>query len=100
MPATGRQPLPQILQWTPIGRVFVFFLAAMSIWCLLAQFYGLCTMRAFTFLILIPATAILIGVAFLDRARGNGQLCRAIIIGAIGGLFAACAYDLFRLPFV
>jgi hypothetical protein len=72
----------------------------MSIWCLLAEFYGLCSMRTFTFVVLLPATAALIGLAVLDRIKGDGRLWQGILIGAVAGLVAACAYDLFRLPFV
>jgi hypothetical protein len=78
----------------------VFFLAATSIWCLLAEFYGLCSMRLFTFWILMPATAALIVLAVADRARGDGLLWRGVMIGAIAGFLAACAYDGFRIPFV
>jgi hypothetical protein len=92
--------LPPVLQWTLPGRALVFFLSATSIWCLLAEFYGLCSMRTFTFWILIPATLLLIAMAFLDLAKGDRRLWRAVIIGAIGGLLAAVAYDLFRIPFV
>ena len=82
------------------GRVVVFFLAAMSIWCLLAEFYGLCSMQTFTLYVLIPATALLVFIAVFDLVRGDRQLWRAVVIGAVGGLLAAFAYDLFRLPFV
>jgi hypothetical protein len=89
-----------LYQWTPIGRGIVFFLAATSIWCLLAEFYGLCSMRTFTFAILVPSTAVLIGMAVLDYFKGDRRLVRAVIIGSIGGFVAAVAYDLFRLPWV
>ena len=92
--------LPAVLRWTPVGRTVVFALAASSIWCLLAEFYGLCSMRTFTFAVLIPATIVLIAIALIDRARGDGQIWRAVLIGSIGGFAAACAYDLFRLPWV
>src|SRR5882757_7830719 len=92
--------LPPVLQWTPAGRFVVFFLSATSIWCLLAEFYGLCSMRTFTLWILIPATILLIAMALLDFTKGDRRLWRAVIIGAVGGLLAAFAYDLFRLPFV
>jgi hypothetical protein len=92
--------LPPVLQWSPAGRAIVFFLSATSIWCLLAEFYGLCSMRAFTLWILIPATVLLIAMAILDLAKGDRRLGRAVLIGSIGGLLAAFAYDLFRLPFV
>src|SRR5688500_17664981 len=91
---------PQVLSWSPVGRAVVFLLSATSIWCLLAEFYGLCSMQTFTLLVLIPATALLIGIALWDRARGDGRLWQAVLIGAIGGFAAACAYDLFRMPFV
>lgn len=57
-------------------------------------------MRTFTFVVLIPATVLLIDMALLDRAMGDGQLWRAVLIGTMGGFAAACAYDLFRMPWV
>ncbi|MDB5289505.1 MAG: hypothetical protein JWL69_746 [Phycisphaerales bacterium] len=95
-----RSNLPAVLRWTPLGRAVVFFLAAASIWCLLVEFYGLCSMRTFTLYVLIPATIVLVLMALLDFARGDRRLFRAVMIGAIGGLIAAFAYDIFRLPFV
>jgi hypothetical protein len=92
--------LPPVLQWTPAGRAVVFFLSATSIWCLLAEFYGLCSMRTFTLWILIPATILLIAMALFDLLKGDRRLWRAVLIGSIGGLLAAFAYDIFRLPFV
>ena len=89
-----------MLQWSVAGRALVFLLAATSIWCLLAEFYGICSMRTFTFAVLMPATAALVVIAVLDRVKGNGRLWRAVLIGAAGGFLAACAYDLFRLPWV
>jgi hypothetical protein len=86
--------------WTLPARVVVFLLAATSIWCLLADFYGLCPMRTFTLAILMPATVALIGLAVWDRLRGAGLLWRGVVIGAVAGLVAAIAYDVFRLPFV
>jgi hypothetical protein len=94
------QYFPALLSWSLPSRLVVFILSATSIWCLLAEFYGLCTMQLFTFAILIPATVALIGLALVDRTRGNGLLWRGVVIGAIAGLLAACAYDLFRIPFV
>lgn len=91
---------PTLLGWNWPSRAIVFLLAATSIWCLLAEFYGLCSMRLFTFWILIPATAALVVLAIVDRARGDGLLWRGVVIGAVAGFAAACAYDLFRIPFV
>jgi hypothetical protein len=100
MPSTPLPPTRAIYQWTPLGRFVTFFLAATSIWCLLAEFYGLCSMRTFTFAILLPATALLLLITALDFFNGDRRLCKAVLIGAIGGLLAALAYDLFRIPWV
>lgn len=76
-------------------RLLVFLLASTSFACLLGQFYGLWPMRAFACLVLPPATALLVWLAL----RGGPQ--RAwIVTGALGGVVAAVAYDLYRLPFV
>ena len=86
--------------WNAQGRCVVFLLAASSIACLLADFYGLCPMRIFTPFVFLPALLALCGFALMDRTRGNGELWRAVWIGLLGGLVAAVAYDVFRLPFV
>jgi hypothetical protein len=86
--------------WTKAGRLLVFLLAASSIACLLFDFYHLCPMRLFTLFIFLPAMAVLIGLALQDHRRGDGQLWRAVLIGLAGGILAAVAYDIFRLPFV
>ena len=86
--------------WNTWGRLVVFVLAASSIACLLAEFYGLCPMNVFTAFIFLPALVLLVMFAVFDRRRGDGQLWRAIWVGITGGLIAAIAYDLFRLPFV
>jgi len=86
--------------WTPINRGVVFFLSAMSIWCLLAEFYGLCTMRTFTLYVFLPATALLVIIAAADAAVGDRRLLRNVLVGAAAGLLAAFSYDVFRLPFV
>jgi hypothetical protein len=75
-------------------------LAATSIGCLLAEFYRLCPMRAFTLFIFAPALAALAAAAVADRWWGDQQLWRAVTIGVAAGLIAAVAYDAFRLPFV
>lgn len=87
-------------RWTPGFRIVVFLLASTSLGCLLADFYGVCSMRFFTVAIFLPATLVLAGLAIDDSRRGDGRLCRAILIGLGGGLLAAVAYDTFRLPFV
>jgi hypothetical protein len=87
-------------QWTPLGRTITFVLAASSIWCLLAEFYKLCSMRTFTFAVLIPATALLVLITILDYFKGDRRLFKAVMIGACGGFLAAVAYDTFRIPWV
>jgi hypothetical protein len=86
--------------WTAAGRWVVFLLAASSIACLLFDFYRLCPMRTFTLFIFAPAMVILFGFAIFDRVQADGMLWRAVLIGFVGGLLAAVAYDIFRLPFV
>jgi len=86
--------------WTAGGRWLVFAFAASSIACLLFDFYRLCPMRIFTPYVFLPATILLLVVAVFDRVRGDGQLWSAVLIGLVGGLLAAAAYDVFRLPFV
>src|SRR5450755_4093502 len=76
-------------------RFFVWVLAFLSFACLLGQFYGLWSMRIFGCTVLPPATATLAWLAW------RGEPARAWIVqGALGGLVAAVAYDLYRLPFV
>jgi hypothetical protein len=89
-----------LLGWSLPARVAVFFLSASSIWCLLAEFYGICSMRRFTAAVLVPATLLLVAWAVWDRTGRQRQLWRWCVIGGLAGLLAACAYDLFRLPFV
>ncbi len=88
------------LSWTRSARVLIFFLAAASIWCLLSEFYGLCSMRTFTFWILIPATIAIIAIAACDRVAGDRRLWTNVMLGSFAGFIAAVAYDVFRLPFV
>jgi hypothetical protein len=81
-------------------RIIVFLLASMSIACLLAEMYRLCPMRPFTLAVFLPACCALVAIALYDRLRGDGRLCRMILIGATAGFAAAVSYDIFRLPFV
>lgn len=86
--------------WSPAFRVAVFILAATSIWSLLIEFFGWCSMRNFTLFVSLPALVALCGLALADRAVGTRRLWRAALVGATAGLAAAVAYDVFRLPFV
>lgn len=95
-----RSSFRAFLTWSPPGRTLVFFLAASSIWSLLSEFYRICSMQRFTLYVEIPATAALILIALIDLAKGDRRLWRAVVIGAVGGLLAALAYDLYRLPWV
>jgi hypothetical protein len=93
-------PPSRVNYWDTRGRWIVFVLAASSIACLLADFYGVCPMRLFTPFIFLPALIALLAFAVLDRVRGDRRLWRAVWIGLVAGLLAAVAYDVFRLPFV
>ena len=83
-------------------RATVFTLAFLSFACLLGQFFGLWSMHVFGCRVLPPATALLALIAW--RARGEkagvGSAHTWIVQGALGGVVAAVAYDLYRLPFV
>lgn len=83
-------------------RSLVFTLAFLSFACLLGQFYGLWSMHVFGCWVLPPATLLLGVIAYLARARPAG-VCSPftwVVEGAIGGVVAAVAYDLYRLVFV
>ena len=86
--------------WSPGCRLAVFALASTSILSLLSEFYGVSSMRTFTFLISLPAMIALLAGALFDRATGSQRLWRGIVVGSLAGLVAAFAYDIFRLPFV
>lgn len=86
--------------WTGPGRLAVFLLGASSIAALLSEFYGLWPMRAFTLAAFLPALTVLGALACWDRVRGGGGLWTGVATGAVAGLCAALAYDIFRLPFV
>ena len=77
-------------------RALIFTLGATSFACLLGEMYGVWDMRAFACLVFPPALAALVWFA----VRKGGKRARWIATGAIAGIIAAVAYDLFRLPFV
>jgi hypothetical protein len=77
-------------------RVVVFALASLSFACLLGHFYGFWTMHFFGCWVLPPATAVLVWIAY----RYPGHPRTWIVQGTLGGIVAAVAYDLYRLPFV
>src|SRR5687768_12068355 len=83
-----------------LERALLFTLAATSIWSLLVEFYAITSMRAFVLWAFLPATLLMIAWAAWDRAAGPGYAWRVVWIGAVAGLVAACAYDVFRVPFV
>jgi hypothetical protein len=84
----------------PVARIAVFLLASTSIACLLGEMYRLWPMRLFTLAVFVPAFCALIATALYDASRGDGRLCRIVLIGAVAGFLAAVSYDIFRLPFV
>jgi len=87
----------------PAGeRLLVWALASLSFACLIGQFNGWWPMSSFACVILLPATGLLMAIAFATRGRPAGPRSPAawIIQGAVGGIFAALIYDAFRLPFV
>ena len=83
-------------------RAIVFALAFLSFACLLGQFFGFWSMHVFGCRVLPPATALLAFIAWRTRFEkaGVGSAHTWIVQGALGGVIAAFAYDLYRLPFV
>src|ERR1041385_496188 len=86
--------------WSAKGRLLVFLLAATSIGCLLADFYGVCPMQRFAMFIFGPALLCLFALVWVNSGSGDHQLANSVLIGLASGLIAAVAYDIFRLPFV
>ena len=78
------------------SRLVLWALASLSFAALLGHFYGFWSMRVFTPCILLPATILLVILAF----KGQSQTRFIIVQGALAGLFAAVVYDVFRVPFV
>lgn len=93
--------LPTLIQVLST-RPAVFTLALLSFACLLGQFYGLWTMHVFGCWVLPPATGMLGWIAYRHRQRQPGLASPFTWItqGAMAGVLAAVAYDLYRLPFV
>lgn len=83
-------------------RPVVFTLASLSFACLLGHFFGLWTMHVFGCWVLPPATLLLVYIAYRHRHRATGLTSPHtwIVQGAVAGVLAAVAYDLYRLPFV
>jgi hypothetical protein len=50
--------------------------------------------------VFLPACCAIIAIAAHNWWRGDGRLCRIILVGAFAGFVAAVSYDIFRLPFV
>jgi len=85
-----------------LSRFTVFALAFLSFACLLGTFYGQWSMRWFGCWVLPPATVLLGAMAWWKRRepRGVQSPYTWIVQGAVGGIAAAVAYDLYRLIFV
>jgi hypothetical protein len=84
-------------------RCGIWFLASISFACLLGEFYGAWKMKPFACFVLLPAMIVLAWMAFSWSKSGDQEkrmLSTLILEGAAGGVFAAVAYDLYRLPFV
>ncbi len=86
------------MNWQTVlrSRPVIFFLAWLSFACLFGQLYGLWSMKTFALAVFPPATILLIVAA----AIAPGAPRTWIVEGAVGGIVAAVAYDLYRLPFV
>ncbi len=80
-----------------LSRPVVFMLASTSFAALLGHFYHLWSMRTFALIVFPGALVALLYSAFAPDVRAPRMWVRE---GAMGGIVAALAYDLFRLPFV
>lgn len=69
---------------------------------LLGTRHGVSPVHLFARCVLFPSTAALGGIAraFWRLPRGASNPATWIAVGALGGVIAAVAYDLYRLPFV
>jgi hypothetical protein len=86
-----------------LPRVLIWLLASISFACLLGEFYHFWNMQLFACVALIPSIVILCAIAVFGRRSQNEAWREAstfVAQGALGGLIAAIAYDLFRIPFV
>jgi len=88
--------MPNVRRQELLLRAVVFALASLSFACLLGHFYGFWTMHFFGCWILPPAALVLAWIAW--AFPGHPRMW--IVQGTLGGLVAAGAYDLYRLPFV
>ena len=86
-----------------LARLYVFLLASASFAALLGAFYGHWSMSDAVLYGVMPSLGLLVLVAAGDRGdrpRDPSRPSTWVVEGALGGLVAAIAYDLFRLPFV
>jgi len=97
LPKTPVNALTATINREPFLRLLVFSLAWTSFACLIGTFYGWWNMKPFACYVYLPAIVLLVRLAWKHRSGLAGQW---IIVGALGGIVAAVAYDLFRLPFV
>ncbi len=83
-----------------LGLRFVSFAcASTSIGALLAQFYGVASMRVVALTTLLPACVALAGLGVGARRVAGGEFTRRLLIGLWVGWWATVAYDLWRAPF-
>ena len=78
-------------------RLLIFTLASSSFACLLGTFYGLWAMKTFACFAYLPAA---LALAVLAWSKRGTLPAHWIVQGALAGIVAALAYDLYRLPFV
>jgi hypothetical protein len=80
-------------------EVVQFLLAAVSIICLLLDFYDVISMRNSVYYGLLPASLVLIIWLLLAVRRQDRESTMVIGYGAFFGFVAAIAYDIYRIPF-
>lgn len=81
-----------------LAAFVVLGLSATSVGALLADMYGLIAMDDFVPWITVPSLLLLVAVS-AKTVPAFGNLQRRIRLGAVAGVVATIAYDVFRIPF-
>ena len=81
-------------------RLLGFLAASSSIGILLAQFYGIASMRTLSWSVFCPICAVLAVLGLTPtRLTGGEDFRRRLLVGLWAGWWGTVAYDLWRAPF-
>lgn len=82
--------------WRAVG----FVCASTSIGALLAELYGIVSLRIGTLAVFLPACAVLTVMGLGGRRLAQNDFPRRLWLGLQAGFWATVAYDVWRLPFL